>query len=118
MAAITWNHVVALYDDLDCVNTEAQEIYLAEANTAIDVSNFEGGELSPRVKLARIYLAAHGAYAAKLRGDGPVASESIGGVSTSYRAVGSDDNALRLTAPGREYLSIIDTSLCRLPVVC
>jgi len=59
MAAILWSDVVALDAELAGVSAAAQALFLAWANEELEVSNFRLGEIDPKLKLARAFLAAH-----------------------------------------------------------
>lgn len=55
-----WTDVVSLAPELTKVSNAGQGTILAYVNTALDVCQFgKLGEDSPKLKLARIYLAAH-----------------------------------------------------------
>lgn len=115
MAAIIWTDVVALAPELSGVAAGAQTDILAYVNTAHSVVNW-GGETSPRLRLARIYLAAHFASSGALgNAGGSVTSKSEGEVSVSFGNATSAD-ALAATAYGRLYGQILRTSGARGPV--
>lgn len=117
MAAIIWTDVTAIAPELSTYGATGQTIMLAYVNASVATNMFDG-EGGPRTKLARVLLAAHLATATS-RGDGgagPVASESAGGLSVSYSNL-STQRLLGSTSYGILYLSIVDTSLARAPVV-
>lgn len=124
MTAITWGtsiappngDVVRRVPALVTVDTGIQDDILAFVNTALDVRLFDLGELDPRLKLARIYLALHFATgdannAAGNGADGPagpVTAESAGGLQRSYEALGAaDDPLLAESYWGRRFLQLV-----------
>lgn len=122
MTAITWGTTVTPAPDGDIVrrvpslvsvNVGVQDDILAVVNTALDTRLFELGELDPRLKLARIYLALHFATgdvnnAAGADGPaGPVTAESAGGLSRSYASLGVNDPLLGETYWGRRFLELV-----------
>jgi hypothetical protein len=123
MAAITWSDVVNHAAELASVDAEAQTDILSHVNTALSVSAFEG-EDAPKLKLARIYLAAHFA-APTLNGvsapgpAGPLTSETLDNVSRSYAApsFSMSSSDLSTTSHGRAYLQLVRNSLARIPRV-
>lgn len=122
MAVIAWTDVEALAPELTSVGVPAQTMYLAMANTFLNVGMLDG-EDGPRVKLARIYLAAHFATLDRLRGNaiaGPVVSESRGGLSRSYANLTQMSLASGLfgqTTYGQNYATLVRTSKARWPTV-
>jgi hypothetical protein len=108
--------------ELSTVPTAAQDFILEYVNQALVVDIF-GGEGSPKLRLARIYLAAHYGSLFGSGGSGaagPVTSESAGGLSRSYGFASSfvfNDDALGSTVYGRNYLGLVRTSPARAPVV-
>lgn len=108
MAAITWTDVTNHAAELASVAVGAQTDVLGHVNTALNVTLF-GDETSPRLKLARIYLAAHLGTMGNLGGvSGPVSSESAGGLSVSY-AVWMTNSLLASTSYGRAYLATLSS---------
>lgn len=118
MAAILWSDVEAISPALaaPAVGVPAQTLILAFVNEAIDARLFPNGESDNRLKLARIYLAAHYAasgIAADASGGagaaGPVASEAAGSLSVSYASMSSSwsDPGLESTSWGRLYRLIM-----------
>lgn len=122
MAAIAWADVTAMAPELAAVDVGAQATILAHVNAALSVATF-GGEAAPRLRLARILLAAHFGTVALSGGAapaGPVVSESAGGLSRTYAqasAGGAADSAWSSTSYGRELAALIRSSAARLPVV-
>lgn len=122
MAAITWADVVNFAAELSGYPVAAQNDILAHVNTALDVSYF-GGETGYKLKLARIFLAAHIAATTPLGGGGGAAggaitSETVGGVSRSYAApVNMSGSGYQSTSYGQTFDGLIRTSLARLPLV-
>lgn len=116
MAAITWDDVTDIAAALASVAPDAQTIYLLFVNEALDVRLFPNGETDNRLKLARIYLAAHYAasdIAANASGGagaaGPVTAESAGTLSRSYASMttSTSDPLLESTSYGRLYRLIM-----------
>ncbi len=122
MAAIVWADVTGIAAELATVPVLAQTDLLAYVNTALAVGVF-GGETSPKLRLARIYLAAHLATlltTGGVKSAGPVTSETVGAdsISRSYGGSGSDSRSeWELTAYGRQYASLVRTSSARWPRV-
>lgn len=123
MSAILWTDVTAIASELTSVALAAQDMYLALANTFINVAMFDG-EDGPKTKLARIYVAAHFATLDRLRGTaiaGPVISESRGGLSRSYANLTQMSMAAGLfgqTTYGQNYATLVRTSAgARMPTV-
>jgi hypothetical protein len=115
--AITWDDVTAFASTLSGVDVDAQDAILAWVNSTLDVSLF-GGETGPKLKLARIYLAAHFATAG-LNGasSGMVTSETVDGISRSYQPFALTGTGLSLTTFGQLYLALVRTSAARVPLV-
>lgn len=116
MAAIIWTDVTAFAPSLSTIAAGAQTDLLAFVNAELKVSVF-GGETAPKTRLARIYLAAHFATAGRRGGaGGALTSESAGGLSKSYGSAMSDD-LLATTQFGQLFLTLVDASPARCPVV-
>ena len=116
MADISWSDVTAIAPEMSTVSSGAQTMILAYVNNVLNVSEF-GGESAPTLKLARVYLAAHrGAASLGGGGAGPITSESMGGLSRSYGA-GVTTDRLDSSPYGREYLSLVNMSSARSPIV-
>lgn len=114
MAAIDWNAVTAVAAGLTKVPDDARTVILSHVNTALDVRRFSYGETDPRLRLARIYLAAHFATVSLPSSGasgpaGPVTSESAGGLSRSYGQLSASDTdpLLEFTSYGRMYRLIM-----------
>jgi uncharacterized protein YfaP (DUF2135 family) len=121
MAAIAWADVTAHAAELSTVAVGAQTDILAHVNTAFAVSVF-GGEDAPKLKLARIYLAAHMAKSGKLAASGaagPVTSETADNISRSYAVAmaSSGSDTWSSTGYGRLLAQLVRTSSARLPRV-
>lgn len=119
MAAIVWADVVAFAPQLSTVASTVQTDILAHVNTALNVVTF-GGESAPRLRLARIYLAAHVGTVTSGGGSaaaGPVTSESDGTISRSYASVSTAASDTESTSYGQMYAHLIRTSAARLPRV-
>lgn len=114
MAAIVWADVVLIAPALSAVADGAHFPILAFVNTAFDPKVF-GGEESPRLRLARMYLAAHYGTITNATGQGggntagPIISETVGGVSRSYANLvgGSGSETFISTIYGRELLALL-----------
>lgn len=122
MAAITWPDVVAIAPELASLSVTAQTLILDHVNTALNVSVF-GGEASPKLRLARVFLAAHYGTVATTGGAvlaGPVTAESAGGLSRSYATTFATDafgGPWGSTAYGQSFAALLRSSPARLPVV-
>lgn len=121
MAAITWDNVVSIAAELadPAVSADAQTAILGYVNSALDESKFAPYALY----LARVNLAAHLAtVTAAGTGDatlGAVLSESVGGITRTYEAIGSasaGDN-LDESSYGTAFKFFVRTSRARLPFV-
>ena len=121
MADIAWSDVESFAADLSAVDADAQTDILAWVNDALVVADF-GGETGPKLRLARIYLAAHSGTIV-LRGGsgaaGPVVSESAGPLSRTYAAgvVSASDSLLDTTSWGKMFSLLVRTSPARAPIV-
>lgn len=116
MASIVWADVTAIAPTLSTVGAAAQALYLAFANEAIDIRLFNNGETDNRLKLARIYLAAHYASSGVLADAsggagvaGPVTAEAAGTLSRSYASMtaSATDSGFASTEWGRLYRLIM-----------
>ncbi len=121
MAAIDWTDVEALAPELSVVSTDGQDFILAYVNEALDLSIF-GGEESPKLRLARIYLAAHFGKLSSSGGSmvaGPVISETVGDISRSYANLfSSGAGNFTGTAYGDLYMELVRTcARARVPMV-
>lgn len=121
MAAITWAMVQDHAPELSTVDVDAQNDILNHVNNDLFVDDF-GGEDSYKLKLARIYLAAHlGTMALPNTGAGagPVTSWSLGDMAVSYGGtVAAYANATYAqTVYGQQYHAILRTTLMRLGFV-
>lgn len=121
MAAITWANVLDHAPELSTVDTDAQTDILAHVNTTLIPDDW-GGESSPKLKLARIYLAAHmGTMITQgaTNKAGPVIAESADGLSRQYGwSSSTDSDALYdSTSYGKQFRTLLMTSIGRLPIV-
>jgi hypothetical protein len=123
MASISWSDVTAFSSGLSSVSSGAQTTILNHVNTTLAVDVW-GGESSPKLKYARILLAAHfgtltlqGANAGS--GFGIVTGESAGGLSRQYSAVSSEgaDPTFDKTVFGQEYRTLLRGTMARFAVV-
>lgn len=105
MAAIAWTDVTDVASQLSAVGPAAQTAILLFVNTTLNVQLL-GGEDSPRLKLARTFLAAHIGELVRRRDQqaGPVASKSVSAssLSVSYASMANGD-ALSSTSYGGLY---------------
>ena len=122
MAAIAWIDVEAHAPELagSAVPTSAQTDILAHVNTALDADEW-GGETAARLKMARVYLAAHYGTQTKNKGGagGPVAVESAGPLSRQYAVpspLGTDPEFVT-TNYGKAYLSLVRALPARAPLL-
>lgn len=116
MSAIVWDDVVNHAAELSGVNGDAQDDILAHVNTTLNVAVF-GGEGSAKLKLARIYLAAHMATLQILGGSsGDIQSESVGGVSYTYGG-STSTSEFNATSYGKQYTALVRNSVARFPLV-
>jgi hypothetical protein len=122
VADIAWSDVEAHAPELSTTGAAAQTNILAFVNDALRVSDLDG-ETGPKTKLTRIYLAAHMGTAdalAQRSTAGPVASETVDGLSRSYATAAPSsvsDDFLALTGYGRSYLFMVRTSAARAPLL-
>ncbi len=122
MAVIVWTDVTDHFPTGVTTVVNAQTTILAYVNAALVVAEF-GGEADDKLKLARIYLAAHfGTIAAGgVTGvAGAVVEEEAGDLRRKYASfstTGSSDPSLSSTAGGRAYLTLLATSPARSPVL-
>lgn len=116
MADVVWPDVVALDSSLSAVEPWAQTLFLDEAN-ALNADAFDGAN-GPRFRLARVFLAAHRGrrlldVANSGGAAGPVTSEDVGGMSTTYAAPAAGSTAggdFELTAWGQQYAELCRSS--------
>lgn len=113
-APITWTDVTDVASELLVgVTSGGQTKILAYVEAAVAPDAF-GGEDSPIYVLARAYLAAHYGLLNKQgsAAQGPVTSQSEGGVSQSFASLigTSNDIFLGSTTYGRAFLSLVRRS--------
>jgi hypothetical protein len=120
MAAIAWSDVTNFASGLSSVSSGAQTVILAHVNETLDTEKW-GGESSPKLKYARILLAAHfgtltlqGASAGG--GFGIVTGESAGGLSRQYLAFSPDgtDPTFDKTVYGQQYRTLLRGTMARI----
>ena len=122
MAAIDWNAVVDFAAGLSTVAAGAQTVILDLVNTELNV-NALGGETSAKLRLVRIFLAAHLGDLSLKRGGasgfaGPVSSETYADdqIRIDYAAsVAQNETALKETVYGRQFLALVRNSPARTP---
>jgi hypothetical protein len=113
MADIVWADVEDIAPALSVVIADAQTKILAYVNATVDPNAFNNDSA---YTLAKCYLAAHRGSVTLTAGIGKaVASESMGGLSRSYVVATAGD--LTSTSFGQEYLSIVNASPARCPIV-
>jgi len=118
---ITWANVVSLSTDFECVTPSLRTLIINQVNETIDPALFCGADTTA-YKLAQMYLAAHYAavqLAASKAGTaaGPVQSESVGGLSVSYKANYSSSASMsregyERTPWGAMFLELLRSSPC------
>lgn len=109
MAAIVWGDVEAFDSTLASVDAAAQTDILAHVNTALEAGSFRDGEADKRLRLARIYLAAHFAVTAlpgSASGGGAIKRERGGPLEIEYAAAAAGVG-LGETAAGRRFQELI-----------
>ena len=123
MSMINWDDVVAFAPELSTTEPAAQLYILDYVNTQIKPSEF-GGEASPSLRLARIFLAAHNATFASssVTGQtGAVTEEEVGDIRRKYGEVSTSStasiSALESTNYGQMYLGLANRSAARSPVI-
>lgn len=116
MASIVWSDVEAHAPALSTVASGAQTDILAHVNTILNVSLF-GGESAAKLKLARIYLAAHSGTLSLLGASGasgPVTKDKAGGLERSYATasptLGTDYST---TIWGQLFIQLSNTTAAR-----
>jgi hypothetical protein len=121
MADIAWSDVTGFASELSAVAAGAQTTILAYVNRLAPVNL--GGEESARYRFARILLAAHYGTLSLRQGNppaGPVVSETVDRLSTSYGMVIAAEAQEQLfsTGYGKDYHSLVRRSPgCRAPLV-
>ena len=114
---IIWSDVTGLAAELAGVSVVAQAAILAHVNTALNVNEW-GGEGSAKLRLARIYLAAHQG-ATSSRGasgaTGPVVSESADGLSRSYATSAAAASVFGSTPYGQAFIDLARSTPARGP---
>ena len=108
-APITWTDVTDVASELlTGVTTGGQTKILAYVEAVVAADVF-GGEDSPIYTLARAYLAAHYGLLNKQgsAAQGPVVSQSEGGVSQSFASIVSGGEDFLPTTYGRAFLALV-----------
>lgn len=122
---ITWAQVVAFAPELTNVNPTVQALLLARAQEVVPAAEF-CGEASPSYNIAMIYMVAHMASlhvqtcgdAMSAGATGPVQSESVGGLSISYKdgygmgGAPASREGFERTRYGAAYLELLRSSPC------
>lgn len=122
MAAIVWSDVTDLASNLSSVSSGARTVILAEVNTCFNTTYFVGGEDSEKLKLCRIYYAAHLATVAAQGASGaagPVTHEMIDRLQRSYStpAGGIVFDGIDSTSFGKALRALLKTTKARGPLV-
>lgn len=112
---IGWNDVVALAPELAEIDPAAQEFILSHVNNTLNASLL-GGEGSPKLRLARMYLAAHYGVMNGKSAAGPVTLEMEGPVMRQF-AAWQGAEVLRETGYGRAFSTLVRGSAARAPWV-
>lgn len=104
MAAITWSQVVLIAPELETLPSGAQDLILDYVNQALPVGPW-GGEDGPKIKLGRVYLAAHlGTLSASGTGGlGQILEVSEGDVITRFAEASKAGSSLEQTGYGQEF---------------
>lgn len=113
---INWDDVTAFASEANNVADEAANAILDHVNDHFEPSNF-GGEGSPKLRMARIYLAAHiGSLIGRGGGAvGPVVSSSAGRLSRTYAVIQSANaGSYDSTSYGSLLKALIATTPARL----
>lgn len=115
MAAITWTQVVLLAPELETLPSGAQDLILDYVNQALPVGPW-GGESGPKLKLGRIYLAAHmGTLTASGSGGlGQITEVSEGDVVTKFAEAAKSGSSLDQTSYGQEFKRLGRTTSARI----
>lgn len=121
MAAIVWADVVAVAPELAELSSALYTDILGYVNVALVPTEW-GGEDSSRLRLARLYLAAHYATMVSRGGSvgeivGFVTSESAGGLSRSYSSGASTGTVYDATPYGQLFWALFRSTLVTLPIV-
>lgn len=120
MAPITWTNVTDHASELSVVSAAAQTDILAVANTTFNPAEFVD-ETSVKLKLARIYYAAHFGTLEKEKSGGAAAgtviAESAGGLSRNYASAASivSSSGFDQTPYGRLLIVLIRSLPSRAP---
>lgn len=115
MASIAWTDVLLVADELSVLSTNQQDLILEYVNTVIPADAW-GGEDAIKLKLGRIYLAAHlGTLSASgaAGGLGQVLEIQEGDVRTRFAEAAKDGSSLEQTGYGQEYKRIARTTAAR-----
>lgn len=119
-AIIEWSDVIGATGELSDVSDLMQELIIAYVNDYFDPDKF-GGDDGVKLRMARLYLAAHLGKLSGVSGgqavSGPVTSESAGGLSRSYAVLTAGTTNLSTTSYGQLVDQLIRTSLARFPIV-
>jgi hypothetical protein len=100
--ALTWDDVVAVAPELSATPEESQTALLGYATAQVEPTVW--GDLTNN---GIVYLAAHLATLARLRGGGMVTSERVGALARTYQTSKAGDGALELTSYGAEYRRLL-----------
>ncbi len=121
MAAITWAHVEDHAAQMSGVDADAQTDILSHVNTTLSV-DFFGGETAAKLKLARVYLAAHFGQMlltanATSGASGSVTSKSLGDMSVGFGSSSTSSilssSEYGTTSYGQLYLTLVRRTTAR-----
>lgn len=115
MAAITWSQVVLLAPELETLPSGTQDLILDYVNQTLPVGPW-GGEDGPKIKLGRIYLAAHmGSLTASGTGGlGQITEVAEGDVITRFAEAAKNASSLDQTSYGQEFKRLGRTTSSRI----
>jgi hypothetical protein len=122
MAAITWDSVVDFAPGLSTFPADGQDAILEEVGSCFNAANFVDGEASPKLRLCRIYYAAHLATMASQGASGaagPIVMEMIDRMQRSYATPsgGVIFDGLDGTSFGKMLRALVRTTAARAPRV-
>jgi hypothetical protein len=122
VAAILWTDVTGFFPNdtfLASVPVAAQTVILSYVNTEMSVAFFGGDENGTKLRLARIYFAAHLGIMGTFHGNvgtvaGPLTSESEGDLSRTYATLFNAN--MRVLHPQTGYGQLFDLLLASSPM--
>lgn len=121
MSQISWSDVVAFAPSLVNAPLTVQTSILAYVNLFPAGFWGNGDDDAPKLRLARIYYAAHAELFRRRQAGaaGEIASESVGvdSLSTSYFSAATLESALQSTSFGQQFLQLRSTCAGRIGFV-